>query len=128
MRHASRLRPGVDRAPATLLRTNPPLRLESSIKVPAPEGLPYLPFQRAGIEFLSQREAALLADEMGLGKTVEIAGLLNYLPDIVRVLVVCPASLKINWQRELARWLVDSSRSIAIWNGGRKPNAIKGLR
>jgi SWI/SNF-related matrix-associated actin-dependent regulator 1 of chromatin subfamily A len=122
MRHASRLRPGVDRAPATLLRTKPPLRLESSIKVPAPESLSYLPFQRAGIEFLSQCEAALLAGEMGLGKTVEIAGLLNYLPEIVRVLVVCPASLKINWQRELARWLVDSSRSIAIWNGGRKPD------
>ena len=121
MRRVSGLRPGVDRAPATLLRTKLPPRLESSIKVPAPEGLSYLPFQRAGIEFLSQCEAALLADEMGLGKTVEIAGLLNYRPEIVRVLVVCPASLKINWQRELTRWLVDSSRSIAIWNGGRKP-------
>ena len=122
MRHASRFRPGVDRAPATLPRTKPPPRFESSIKVPAPEGLSYLPFQCAGIEFLSRCEAALLADEMGLGKTVEIAGLLNYRPEIVRVLVICPASLKINWQRELRRWLVDSSRSIAIWNGGRKPD------
>ena len=83
--------------------------------MPAPEGLSYLPFQRAGIEFLSQCEAALLADEMGLGKTVEIAGLFNYRPEIARVLIVGPASLKINWQRELAGWLVDPSRSIAVW-------------
>ena len=123
MRRVSGLRPGVARAPATLLRTKIPPRWESSIRVPAPEGLSYLPFQRAGIEFLSQGEAALLGDEMGCGKTVQLAGLLNYCPEIVRVLVVCPASLKINWQRELTRWLVDSSRSIAVWNGGKKPGS-----
>jgi hypothetical protein len=73
MRRVSGLRPGVDRAPVTLLRTKFPPRLESSIRVPAPEGLSYLPFQRAGIEFLSQCEAALLADEMGLDKSIRIA-------------------------------------------------------
>ena len=121
MRRVSGSRPGIARAPVALLRTKISPQWESSIRVPAPEGLSYLPFQRAGIEFLSQGEAALLADEMGLGKTVEIAGLLNYCSEIARVLVVCPASLKINWQRELTRWLVDSSRSIAVWNGLRKP-------
>jgi SNF2 family DNA or RNA helicase len=119
MRRVSRLKPGQSFRPGPVVHKSPP-RSESSIEVPAPEGLSYFPFQRAGVEFLAHCQAALLADEMGLGKTIEIAGLLNYCPEIVRVLIVCPASLKINWQRELSRWLVDRARSIAVWNGGNK--------
>jgi SWI/SNF-related matrix-associated actin-dependent regulator of chromatin subfamily A-like protein 1 len=91
---------------------------DESIKVPAPEGLSYFPFQRAGIDFLAGSKRALLADEMGLGKSVEVAGLLNYEPGIENVLIVCPASVKINWARELNRWLV-SPRSIAVWYGSK---------
>jgi SWI/SNF-related matrix-associated actin-dependent regulator 1 of chromatin subfamily A len=91
---------------------------DESIKVPAPEGLSYFPFQRAGIDFLAGSKGALLADEMGLGKSVEVAGLLNYEPGIENVLIVCPASVKINWARELNRWLV-SPRSIAVWYGNK---------
>ena len=47
----------------------------------------------------------LLADEMGLGKTIQAIGLINACPDILTVLIVCPASLKNNWKRELERWL-----------------------
>jgi SWI/SNF-related matrix-associated actin-dependent regulator 1 of chromatin subfamily A len=90
---------------------------ESSIIVPVPEGLNYFPFQRAGIEFLASRHAALLADDLGLGKTIQLAGLLNYLPDINSCLVVCPASLKSNWHRELTRWLCTRARSILVCDG-----------
>ena len=41
---------------------------ESDIDVPAPEGLRYLPYQLAGIEFALERQHTLIADEMGLGK------------------------------------------------------------
>ena len=91
-------------------------RTESSIIVPAPKGLDYFLFQRAGIEFLASRREALLADDMGLGKSVQICGLLNYLPEIVSCLVICPASLKATWHRELNRWLT-TPRSILVCDG-----------
>ena len=65
------------------------------------------PYQREGVSFLFRNSAALLADEMGLGKTVQAISALRLLlrkPDIDRALIVVPASLGLNWQRELERW------------------------
>lgn len=56
------------------------------------------------------------------GKTIQAIGVINADPAIKRVLVVVPASLKINWSRELAKWLVRPA-SIAIANGSTLPNA-----
>lgn len=72
--------------------------------IPAPGGLDYLPFQKDGIEWLVLHKDALLADAMGLGKTIQAIGLINALPSIKRVLIICPASLKINWKNELMTW------------------------
>lgn len=80
---------------------------DAEIDVPCPEGKAYLPYQRAAIAFGLGRENALFADEMGLGKTIEALGLINGDPKARRVLIVCPASLKLNWAREAERWLVD---------------------
>jgi len=90
------------------------------VEIPSPEGLDYMPFQRAGIAYASKRDATLIADEMGLGKTIQAIGVINIDPTIRRVLIICPASLKINWQRELAKWLVPNL-SIGIANGGGWP-------
>ena len=78
---------------------------DAEVEAPAPDGLSYLPYQRAAIAYALGRPATLIADEMGLGKTVEAIGVVNALPNAERVLVVCPASLKVNWQRECERWL-----------------------
>lgn len=83
----------------------------SDLEVPAPAGLSYLPYQRAGVDYMLQRLSAkkpgvILADEMGLGKTVQICGLLNAAPALSTALIICPKSLAINWQRELTKWLV----------------------
>jgi SNF2 family DNA or RNA helicase len=68
---------------------------------------PLLPYQREGMLHLAFGERALLADEMGLGKTVQAIAaceLLARRKDIGRVLVVCPASLKAEWEEQIARF------------------------
>lgn len=51
-----------------------------------------------------------------MGKTIQAIGVINADPKIIRVLVICPASLKINWLRELNKWLV-RKRPIGIADG-----------
>lgn len=68
---------------------------------------PLHPFQRDGALALIERPRLLLADSMGLGKTIQAIAALRILfarQDIASALVVCPASLLIQWRRELARW------------------------
>jgi SWI/SNF-related matrix-associated actin-dependent regulator of chromatin subfamily A-like protein 1 len=62
------------------------------------------PFQRAGVSYLLGRRRAFLADEQGLGKTIEAIAAIEA-ADAYPAVVVCPASLKLNWLRELERWL-----------------------
>ena len=76
------------------------------LRVSAPGGLAYRPFQLAAVEYALQRKNTLIGDEMGLGKTIEAIGFMNVKPQLENILIVCPASLKINWQRELKKWLV----------------------
>ena len=42
--------------------------VDANIDVPAPPGLEYLPYQKAGISYAIQRKDTLIGDEMGLGK------------------------------------------------------------
>jgi hypothetical protein len=68
---------------------------------------PLLPYQRAGAMHLAFGERALLADDMGLGKTIQAIAaceLLARREEIGRVLVVCPASLKAEWEEQIARF------------------------
>ena len=71
------------------------------------EGL--FPHQIEGVAFLLGRRRAILADDMGLGKTRQaIVSLCHLTPDGPR-LVVCPASVKQNWAREIAALSTDAS-------------------
>jgi len=66
------------------------------------------PHQRAGVEFLSTARRALLADEPGLGKTAQAIRALKKLHDageaVFPALIVCPNTLKKNWEREFDKW------------------------
>jgi SNF2 family DNA or RNA helicase len=72
---------------------------------PSPPGLTYIPYQRAGIEYALMRKDTLIADQPGLGKTIQAIGVLNADEEIRSALFVVPASLKINWQREIDKWM-----------------------
>jgi len=72
------------------------------------------PFQRAGVSYLLAQRRAFLADEQGLGKTIEALATIEA-DGAYPAVVVCPASLKLNWLRELARWL--PGRSIQAVSG-----------
>lgn len=89
---------------------------ESDAVIPCPPGLAYLPFQRAGIAYASQRKYTLIADEMGLGKTVQAIGAINADVNAKRILIICPASLKHNWRREFMKWDV-KGLSVGIIDG-----------
>lgn len=90
---------------------------ESVHQYPCPDGLSYMPYQRAGIQFAMERGNCLFGDEPGLGKTVEALGVANAL-DARRVLVVCPASIRLNWIREINTWsTIKNVRARAILNG-----------
>ena len=87
----------------------------ADIDIPAPTGLNYMPFQKAGIDFISHQKNVLVADEMGLGKTIQAIGYINLNSNIKTVLIICPASLKINWKQELEKWLTRPA-SIEVLN------------
>lgn len=77
--------------------------------VPIPSELPFpiRPYQRDGVSFFAQAEAALLADEMGLGKTVQTILAIRALRQAgqcQRALIVCPRSLCANWLNEFRTW------------------------
>jgi SWI/SNF-related matrix-associated actin-dependent regulator 1 of chromatin subfamily A len=74
------------------------------------------PFQRAGVRYLLERRRAFLADEQGLGKTIEALATLEA-GDAYPAVVVCPASLKLNWLREIERWLPHRSAQALTGNG-----------
>ena len=72
-----------------------------------PDGLELLPYQKAGVAFITKRVNSLVGDDMGLGKTVEAIVACNVWRP-ASVLVLCPASVVINWQSEFDKWgLVD---------------------
>ena len=77
---------------------------------------PLLPYQVDGVLHLAFRERALLADDMGLGKTVQAiaaCALLRELRGVERVLVVSPASLKAEWEEQIARFSELPARVVA---------------
>jgi SWI/SNF-related matrix-associated actin-dependent regulator 1 of chromatin subfamily A len=78
-------------------------------------------FQREGCQWLAVRSRALLGDDMGLGKTMQV---LWSLPEGAKTLVVCPASLKYNWEAEVGKWRPDFRTTVLEGRGSfRLPEA-----
>lgn len=80
------------------------------------------PFQRAGVLYLLRRRRAFLADEQGLGKTIEALAAIEA-DGAFPAVVVCPASLKLNWAREIRKWLPHREVQLLSGMGAKTPAA-----
>jgi superfamily II DNA or RNA helicase len=83
--------------------------LDADIEIPCKPGLAFKGFQKAGVKLACEyfkKNGVLLGDDTGVGKTIQAIGVINYkAEEIKRVCVVCPATIKDNWKREIDTWL-----------------------
>lgn len=93
------------------------------------------PHQREGVKFMyecvtgknGEFRGCINADEMGLGKTLQCVTLVWTLlrqspqcrPEIIKAVIVCPASLVKNWYNEFGKWLGNRINCLAIANESR---------
>jgi superfamily II DNA or RNA helicase len=90
------------------------------------------PYQRIGFQWLKTLESSgfggILADEMGLGKTVQV---IAYLTTLDRrknpgpSLVVCPASLILNWGEELRRFGPELNAALLMGNAAERKSMME---
>lgn len=85
--------------------------LEKIPEYPIPEKTKNVlrPYQKTGFNWLSflyeHKLGACLADDMGLGKTIQTISFLESVVDRVdRILIVCPVSILINWEKEIEKF------------------------
>ncbi|NJM29822.1 MAG: DEAD/DEAH box helicase [Rhizobiales bacterium] len=83
---------------------------------------PLYPYQAEGALFAVRAGRALIGDDMGLGKTIQAIAATEILArhfGVSKVLVICPTSLKYQWQSEIARFARQGENAARIINGGR---------
>lgn len=69
----------------------------------SPPGMELWPFQRAGVAYALERQHSLIGDQPGLGKTPQAIVYANEI-DASRVLVICPANIRLQWARMIRAW------------------------
>ena len=85
--------------------------------------VPLYPYQAEGALFAVRAGRALIGDDMGLGKTIQAIAAAEILArhfGVSKVLVICPTSLKYQWQSEITRFSGRRGEHAArVINGGR---------
>ena len=95
----------------------PPL---PELKINIPLKMKLFPFQTGGVAYNLQKKRVIIGDQPGLGKTAQaIATIIA--AQAFPCLVICPASLKLNWQREWHMWgdhkaMLLSDRNKGTWH------------
>ena len=95
-----------------------PDRLAKRVEIPE-----MFQFQKEGLAFIEKMNGrALVGDEMGLGKTLQALAWLKLHPEVRPAVIIVPATLKINWQREAKKWINEDSFVI---NGRENVNGFR---
>ena len=79
--------------------------------------VPLYDYQRQGALFAAKAGRCLIGDEMGLGKTIQAVAAAEIMArefGVERVLIVCPTSLKYQWEREIKRF---AERTVKVVSG-----------
>lgn len=93
------------------------------VEIP-PTKFPLFEYQKKGVSFIEAKNGrVLIADEMGLGKTCQALTWVNLHPEKKPVVIVVPASLKLNWERECKIWINNPNTQII---SGKKPYPLTG--
>jgi len=104
---------------------NTPKTTQGASKINTIQGITGIlkPFQREGINSIQNFNCrALLADEMGLGKTVQAICSIQYNKTLRPVVIIMPATLKLNWLTEIKKWIPAANIDVLY---GKKPRSIK---
>jgi SNF2-related domain/Helicase conserved C-terminal domain len=85
--------------------------------------VPLYPYQADGALFAVRAGRALIGDDMGLGKTIQAIAATEILArhfGVTKVLVICPTSLKYQWQSEMMRFSGrEAENAPRVISGGR---------
>ena len=73
------------------------------------------PYQRSGAARILELKRLIVGDEPGLGKTAQAITAIELAKNAKPCLIICPSSLKINWQREITDW--SGSKSVILHDG-----------
>jgi SWI/SNF-related matrix-associated actin-dependent regulator 1 of chromatin subfamily A len=76
---------------------------ESKGHIDVPDDEELAPFQVAGVEYALRRMCTLFGDVPGLGKSPEAMAVCNEVK-AKRVLIVCPANIRLQWVKVVRRW------------------------
>lgn len=78
-------------------------KAESNAHIKCPMDKELWPFQRAGVEYALPRRHTLVGDQPGCGKTETAICYANEI-NAKRVLVLCPASIRLQWADRIREW------------------------
>lgn len=84
--------------------------------------VPLYPYQAEGALFAALSGRALIGDDMGLGKTIQAIATMEILArhfGVSKILVICPTSLKYQWQSEITRFSGRPAEAVHVLSGGR---------